>query len=109
MKEKIVLVSPFGKRKIVDVGTDYALLITGIFGLGWVKLFIDGRSNKAIINMLLLYTGIGTIIHAIILAMNPTWVLEYYLMNGYKPATKEDEEKVKYYYGDTPDDIYRKI
>ena len=109
MKEKIVLVSPFGKRKIVDVGTDYALLITGIFGLGWVKLFIYGRSNKAIINMLLLYTGIGTIIHAIILAMNPTGVLEYYLMNGYKPATKEDEEKVKYYCGDTPDDIYRKI
>ena len=41
MKEKIVLVSPFGQRKIVEVGTDYALLITTIFGIGWIKLFIE--------------------------------------------------------------------
>ena len=86
------------------------LLITTIFGIGWIKLFIDGRSNKAIINILLAYTIIGSFIHGIVLAMNPTGILEHYLMNGYKPATAEDKKKVEYFYGDVTDrDIYKKI
>lgn len=92
---KITLISSTREVKIVDQENDMVLLILSIFGVGWIKLFIDGRISSAIINILLMYTGIGSLIHGIYLSLKQDKFISELIAKGYRPATQEDKEAIK--------------
>lgn len=97
MNQYVVLTDFVGKTKIVYLQTDVLLLVLSIFGLGWIKLFVDGRISSGVINLLLSYIWLGALIHGIYLAVKPEKYIEELLMKGYQPATLEDKEKIERY------------
>ncbi len=90
MKTKIIMVGEMGERKIVSLENDIALIVLSIFGLGFIKLLIDGRISQALINVALLYTGLGAVIHGIYLGLKPGKYIKELIKAGYRFETEED-------------------
>lgn len=91
---KAVVVSQTGVPKEVFLDTDYILVILGLFSFAWIKLFIDGRNSEAIINLLLIYTGIGSLIHAFYLAFTPRNYIAQLATQGFFASTSEDADAI---------------
>lgn len=95
MYREIKLISPSGKIKIIDAESDVVLLILSILGIGWIKLLIDGRVGSGLINILLMYTLLGNVIHGCYLALKPGSYIKKLVLEGYRPVAQEDKESVK--------------
>lgn len=95
MNNVIKLVSPTNEIKIANIETDIVLIILTLFGLGWIKLLIDGRINSGLINILLFYTLIGPLIHGLYIALNPEKHVSNLIIKGYRPVDEDDRKLVK--------------
>ncbi len=90
MITKIIMVGEMGERKIVSLENDMVLIVLSIFGLGFIKLLVDGRISQALINIALIYTGIGPVIHGIYLGLKPVKYIKELIQLGYSFETEED-------------------